>query len=135
MVLADVHERLVTGEGRCAAPDELTEFGAGDGRLGRAEQDTIVEARFDHFDERCQMHGRQLLTIMGGATKPPSRSRSVADAGELRRTLLDERSHTFLEVGSSEARHHQPLRVTFGRSQPGVELLVHLTLHHRHRGG
>ena len=56
VVLADVHERLVTGEGRCAAPDELTEFAAGDGRLGGAEQDTIVEARFDHFDERCQMH-------------------------------------------------------------------------------
>ena len=57
MVLPDVHERLVTGQGGCAPADESAEFGAGDGRVGAAEQDPIVEARFDHFDERCQMHG------------------------------------------------------------------------------
>ena len=57
MVLTDVHECLVAGEGRRPAPDEPAEFGAGHERVGTAEQHTVVEARFDHFDERCQMHG------------------------------------------------------------------------------
>src|SRR5262245_2661961 len=55
-------------------------------------------------------------------------------AREVRRSLLEERRHTLLEVATTEAVEHQALRLVLRLAQAGVQVVVDLALHDRDAG-